>query len=416
MTRAAGDSPSLGRMERMAVCGCSLSEVKAADLDRLARPGSAALRELADDLGASELVLLATCNRVEVVYAREAGHPPEAQDRGVLAGGLHADGPDLRWLGGDAAVRHLFRVASGLDSLVLGDQQIPAQVRQAWEAAHAVGMTGDVLDPVFEAALGCARRVAADTGVGRLPVSLVSLALDAVAQARLGAPHGQAPVVGIVGAGLMARRLARAAAATQGMAPAWVANRSSDSAEALAAEFGARPETLETLRAGNLRADVLLVATAAPGFVMDRALLERMGSGLVAVDLGAPRNLEPGADGVVIIDLESLRSAADTNRAARRQAAAAAEAVVADRLEAFRRRLAEARIAAVAEELRGVSADLLESEIAALSDGRLADLSPDHRAAVERWARSAFGRLQHLPARALKDLAAELATREEAAL
>ena len=409
-------------MERMAVAGCSLSEVRAADLDRLARPGSAALRGIADDLGASELVLLATCNRVEIVYAREAGHPPEEADRRIVAAGLGADdgeAPDLRWLGGDGAVRHLFRVASGLDSLVLGDQQIPAQVREAWDTARGSGMTGSILDPVFEAALGCARRVAADTGVGRLPVSLVSLALDAVAETRSGA-SGSPPIVGIVGAGLMARRLARAAA-SNGLAPTWVANRSLEAAETLAAEFGATAVTLEALRAGGLRADVMLVATSALEPILDRAELERLdhaapGGRLVAVDLGAPRNLEPGPAGVAIIDLESLRASADANRAARRQAAAAAEAVVADRLEAFARRRAEARIADVAEELRGVSADLLESEIAALSDGRLADLTPAHRAAVERWARSAFGRLQHLPARAMKDLASELAAREEAPL
>src|SRR5262245_40116803 len=127
-------------MDRIGIAGLSLQETDVAGLERLTRPSSAELelfaRELADDLGASELVLLATCNRVEVVFARELGHLPQGHDRDVAGTRLGLSAGDalrerMHLFTGRDAVRHLFRVACSLDSLVLGEDQILAQVREA---------------------------------------------------------------------------------------------------------------------------------------------------------------------------------------------------------------------------------------------------------------------------------------------
>src|SRR5262245_33378003 len=138
-------------MERIAVVGLSLHETDVAGLERLARPtpagAEAFLRDLADTLAASELVLLATCNRVEVAFAREVGHLPQPDDRELIASQLGLPASDalrerLHFASGRDAVRHLFRVASSLDSVVLGEDQILAQVREAFALSERIGLSG----------------------------------------------------------------------------------------------------------------------------------------------------------------------------------------------------------------------------------------------------------------------------------
>src|SRR5262245_55361235 len=171
-------------MERVAVAGLSLHQTDVEGLEE-AKRGLAALEEpaaktLADHLGASEAVLISTCNRVELVFARENGHAPERADRALLAQALGLATEDE--LGtrfflhtGRAAARHLFRVTSSLDSLVLGEDQILAQVRAAHAAAAECGLCGRILGTLFEHALGLGKRVRTHTDLARHPVSVVSL-------------------------------------------------------------------------------------------------------------------------------------------------------------------------------------------------------------------------------------------------
>ncbi|NOT29818.1 MAG: glutamyl-tRNA reductase, partial [Planctomycetes bacterium] len=170
-------------MERVAVAGLSLHQAGVNELERL-KQGLAALEQpaaktLADHLGASEAVLLSTCNRCELVFARENGHAPARADRLALARALGLEDTDelaerLFLHTGRGAARHLFRVTASLDSLVLGEDQILAQVRAAFAEARELGLTGRLLGALFEQALLLGKRVRTRTELAHHPVSVVS--------------------------------------------------------------------------------------------------------------------------------------------------------------------------------------------------------------------------------------------------
>src|SRR5262245_49889569 len=313
-------------MERVAVAGLSLHQTDVEGLEE-AKRGLAALEQpaakaLADRLGASEAVLISTCNRVELVFARENGHAPSSADRGALAEALGLDG--ARELGarfflhtGRGAARHLFRVTSSLDSLVLGEDQILAQVRAAFAEARGLGLTGRILGLLFEQALALGKRVRTRTDLARHPVSVVSLGVEHVLERLADLADAR---IAVIGAGATGAHAARALAAA-GRAPAFVVNRSPARAVALADEIGARVLTLEALRTGAEPLDGLVSATSSPAFVLDAAALRtlaartRAGRRLVAADLALPRDLEPCEDPRLdVVDLETLRARAEENR------------------------------------------------------------------------------------------------------
>lgn len=404
-------------MDRVAVVGLSLQETDVLGLERLARPtperAEAFARELADELGASELVLLTTCNRVEVVFAREAGHLPGAPDRDLIASALELAQQDelrqrLHLHTGRDAVRHLFRVASSLDSVVVGEDQILAQVRAAYQVSERNGLVGRLLGQVFEHAFQVGKQVRTDTELSRIPVSVVSLGLSEIAR-HVGACSGaQLARVALIGAGAMAELVVRNAR-EHGVDVAVVANRSAERARALATLCGARATTLEQLWKLDERFDGLIAATSAPGYLVDRARLlafarhTASGKPLVAVDLALPRDIEPCDDpSTVVVDLDALRGAAARNRELRSKAATQAEALVERKLESFASRASQQALSTALTEVRGEAESVFERELSQLFVGKLAHLGPDERAAIERWARSAFGRVTHVPLHAIK--------------
>jgi glutamyl-tRNA reductase len=401
-------------MERVAIAGLSLHQADVAALEHvkrgLARLEAPAVKTLADGLGASEAALLSTCNRVELVFARESGHAPGPADLRHIARALGLE-PELgaRFFlhAGPAAVRHLLRVSASLDSLVLGEDQILAQVRAAESEARALGLSGRLLGALFEQAAQLGKEVRSSTDLSRHPVSVVSLGV-AFLTARLAAVP--AARIAVLGAGATGAHAARALCAA-GRPPTFVVNRGAARAHALAEEVGARTLTLEALRAGAEPVDALVAATSAPAALLDAAALRRLAARaphgrLYAVDLAVPRDLEPLDDSrLETIDLEALRALSEENRQRRALAAAEAERMVEAKLaRLFRERAGEAAtgsFAVVAAEAR----EAFELELARLCEGRLAHLAPPDRLAVERWARRAFGRIGHVPFRALKRLA-----------
>lgn len=410
-------------MERVAVAGLSLHQTDVEGLAR-AKRGLAALAEpavkaLADELGASEAVLLSTCNRLELVFARERGHGPGPEDRAALARalGLAADDelvPRLFLHAGRGAARHLFRVAASLDSLVLGEDQILTQVRAALDEARTAGLTGPILGTLFDHALQVGKRVRTRTDLAHHAVSVVSLGVGFLTEGLGDLPDAR---VAVIGAGATGAHAARALAAA-GLGPTFVVNRSRARAEALAAEVGARVLDLAELRAGLEPLDALVSATSAPDPVLDATALTRLaqrarpGRRLLAVDLAVPRDLEP-CPGVESIDLERLRARAEDNRRLRAAAAVEAELLVEERVdELFQERAArrvQGTFAAVAAETR----ELFELELARLRKERLAHLDPHALEQIERWARATFGRLTHVPFRTLKRLARGAAPQAE---
>lgn len=407
-------------MERIAIAGLSLHETDVAGLERLVRPGEEEregfLRELADGLGASEVVLIDTCNRLELVFARESGHLPGRRDLEGIGSlfGLAMDDP-LRmrlWMRtGRHAAEHLFRVASSLESLVVGEDQILAQVREAAARSRALGLTGPLLDPLFENAVQLGKRVRNETELCRHPVSTVSVGMALLLE-RLG-PRSAAPRIALVGAGRMGALVAKAAAA-RGLPLAALVNRTPEKARGLAEGMGAAVMDLATFRACAEPFDAIVSVTGAPGVVLDAETLARMaerapsGGPLVVLDLAVPRDVEPaGHPRVQVIDMDALREQADENRALRERARAEVEGLIREKLDRLERRASETVVASRLAEVLDQASDLFEHELARLLSGRLACLGDDERRAVERWARTTFGRMAHVPIRAFKELAAE---------
>jgi glutamyl-tRNA reductase len=410
-------------MHRIGLIGVSLHGTDVDGLQSLRRPApgteDAFVRELADALGASELVFLATCNRVEVVYAREEGDVPAEPDvqaaASFLAGGP-APPPLLLRTGAEAA-RHLFRVAASLDSLLVGEDQILAQVRAAYGRASDTGLVGPLLSPLFHHALAVGKQARAETDLARHPVSLCNLAVNALLEDA--ACRAAPPRVAVVGAGEMGRLLVRALVAAE-LPPAVIANRSLPAARALAADCGARAVSLDEFRAAAAPVDALVCATSAPGLVLERPALLALaaaapsGRPLLAVDLAVPRDVADAADPRVrVVDLDALRSLADRHRQLRAQAAAVAERMVDRKVAAWAARFTERAADDAVTELQAAADELLARELSGLLGGRLAHLPPEDRRAVERWARATFGRVMHLPVAALKRLARDLRTGED---
>lgn len=411
-------------MDRVGIGGLSLTAAGIAELERFKGVGEAALddylRELADALFASELVLLSTCNRVEVVFAREEGHEPSQSDLPLLARALGADGSQahgLRLVRSRAAVQHLFRVTCSLDSVVQGEDQILGQVRSAFMRSRRLGLTGPILEPLFEGALQVGKQVRSQTELSRHPISVTSVG---VARLLAKAPRRAEPLEALViGAGSTGR-LAAQALQGAGIRVRWIVNRSLERAQLLARDCGAQALSLEQFQAlpaaqlGGI--DVLVSATASHDFVVARSQLTALaeqascGAGLFALDLALPRDLEPceASAGVAIVDLEEVQRGAEENRCLRAAAAGLAEQLVERKIRSFERRAAEKRATDQIASFQKDSHELLEREMRQLSLGPLAGLPPEILADIRHWAHSAFGRANHLSLSFCKRLARDV--------
>jgi glutamyl-tRNA reductase len=397
-------------MDRIGIGGLSLQAAELRQLERLRKAGEGAqdefLRELADALFASEVVLLSTCNRVEVVFAREEGQAPSADDLAPLCEALGADAElseCMRMLTGRDAAQHLLRVACSLDSVVQGEDQILGQVRAAFMHSEFLGLTGPVLGPIFEAALQVGKQVRTQTELSRHPVSITSVGVGLLRERVSG---GQLPLRAlVVGAGATGR-LAAKTLHDQGFEVSLIVNRSLAGARELAQEFGAKALTLAEFQSTSATElgefDALVSATSASGFVIDaQRLISLAGQnprGLSALDLALPRDLEPtpAMDGLHVIDLEEVQRGAQHNRELRAASAIKAEEFVQQKLKTLEYKASQKR---VSDQVAGYQRDrheLIEREMRQLVDGPLANLSHAERSGVMHWAQSAFGRANHL--------------------
>jgi glutamyl-tRNA reductase len=369
--------------------------------ERVALPLEEA-RELAARLAAPEAVCLSTCNRTELYLAAEDAD--EAEARGVAALDA-AVRPVVYRLRDEAAALHLFRVASGLDSLVPGEGEILGQVRAAYEA----GTTGPVLDRLFRQALHVGKRVRTDTAIAESPVSVSSVAA-ALAEQVFGDLAGCRVL--LVGAGKNGEVAARNLT-SRGAQIAFVANRSADRAAKLAERFGGEVLPLEQVPDELARADVVLASTAAPGFVLRkedvaRALWARRGRPLFLIDIAVPRDLDPAIhelDGCYLYDMDDLESVVAESLAGRRQEAARAEEIVADEADAFRAWQAARDVVPAIASLRAWAEGIRAAELER-ARGRLERLSEAERAAVESITAQIVNKLLHVPTVRMKEAAA----------
>jgi glutamyl-tRNA reductase len=394
---------------QIVVVGLNQNSAPLAVRERLAIvPGELpdALRNLRNHV--AEGFILSTCNRVEV-YA-VAGHADSgsqvlarflAEARGFPLDELR---PLLYSHGHEAAVAHLFRVASGMDSMVLGEGEVLSQVRTALETAGTVGALGPVLRRLGSAAVGAGKRVRTRTAIGRNPLSVVTLALQAAAaRAR---PLDGASIV-ILGAGETAETVLRHLAGTSPRRVT-VAGRRSERAAALAARYGAAAAPLELLPTLLADAEVVIGCTSAPDVLLRAGdLAAARGSDaprLLCLDLGVPRDIDPEVrclPGVMLIDLDELQAAAEANRARRTRELDHGEVVVAAEVERFMEWWRSRQVVPTIAALRAYAADVRDAEVEhALA--RLGDLSPRDAFVVRALAQRIVGKLLHRPLTVLK--------------
>lgn len=401
------------------VVGCNHRSADLALLERLAVPADElpkALASLTRLPHVSEAVVLSTCNRVEVYAYVSRFHGGLQELRGWLAerGDVHPqDLDELHYsYHDDRAAAHLFAVASGLDSMVVGERQIGLQVRQAAELAREEGTARRVLQRLFRQAAQVTRRVRQETAVSRGASSMVDVGL-LVVQERLGVQLAGTRVA-IVGAGKMGALTARRLAELE-VAHVDVWNRSADKATRLAARVAGEVVAATGLQDAVRAADVVVCTTGAPEPVLDvdlvaGALADRAGEGrapLVVLDLAVPRNVDPAVaelPGIRVVDVEGVRELA--TRGATGDEVAYARRIVDEEADRF---LAWTRTSQVDPAIRAVRERAEAVRVAELGRlaGRLATMSDRQRAAVEALTRGIVNTLLHEPTLRLRQLAAD---------
>jgi glutamyl-tRNA reductase len=405
-----------------------LLERLAIDIER--RPK--ALAGLLDLEHVHEAVVVSTCNRVEVYTAISRFHSAAGDVRRFLADlhglGLEEFASHLYDYYEERAVQHLFAVAAGVDSMVVGEAQILGQVREAFQAAQAERTVGPVLSALFARAIKVGRRARSETGIGAGLASTVTVGLR-VAEGQLGGLAGRRAL--LVGAGGVARRAGRALREA-GAGELVVANRTAATGAALARQLGGRAVPLERVTDELALADLAVAATAGTtppvtAATVAAALARRAGpeaggdrgtpggfpgasaspGPLVLLDLGVPRDVEPGVrglPGVVLADLDALRAVLETDEGPRREVERV-RSLIAQETAAFMGGQREARLAPTIRALRARAEQVRQQELAKAS-ARLAGLDERQRAAVEAVTRGLVNKLLHDPMVRGKTLAA----------
>jgi glutamyl-tRNA reductase len=393
--------PAASVMSSVAVVGISHERTSARLRERVhvASDDAAALaRTLAS--GMREAVVLATCNRTELYITGSDAGAAEEQAQLAFAELAGAAGAGDYLYTDEQAARHLFRVASGLESIVIGDTHVVAQVRQAHAAARASGATGPLLDRLFEAAAAASKRVRSNTSVQAGPTSIPGAAVAAAA--RIVGPLSERRVV-VVGAGRTARTAARHAAA-RGSRDIVVANRTAERAHQLADEVDGRAIAIDELDSVLGGADVVISATSSPGFVLtlDHAAAagaQRAGRPLAMFDIALPRDVDPvfrELPATRLFDLDDLGLIVAANGAARRVDLQLADAIVDEevrRYEEWRR----ARSAAPAIAALRNDAEHTRRAVLARHAAGLAQLDPAQRTLVETITSQLVAKLLHTP-------------------
>ena len=387
----------------VAVVGVSHRRTPAHLRERLhLTPGEAAslARSLAGE--GREAVVLATCNRTELYLA--CTEIADAKERARCAlrelGGRTVLASTVYVYADEDAAGHLFRVAAGLESIVLGDTDVAAQVRRAHAAARAAGATGALLDRLFEAASAASKRVRSETSLSRGSTSIPAAAL-AVA-ARVVGPLAERRVL-VVGAGRIAQ-CAAFNAASRGCREIVVANRTFARAQELADRVGGRAVPLAELDAELATVDVVVSATGGRRILLRgehaaAAATQRGGRPLAVFDLGLPRDVDPAfrdLHGLHLLDLDDLARIVAASGTARRAEVERADAVVrqeAENFEAWRRARAATPVIAA---LHGDAEEARRSVLARHAAG-LARLAPGERALVETITKQLVAKLLHAP-------------------
>ena len=399
----------------MVVVGLNHKTAPIALLERLAIASDdlpKALHQLEGYEHVLEGAVLSTCNRIEV-YAVVSKFHGGAQDlRNFFSEFCHVAPEDfsdhLYTYHDEGAIRHLFRVAAGIDSMVVGESEILGQVRRSYQLAQDEGVLHRVLGAAFRQALRVGKRARSETAVGRNPVSVSSAAVELAKRAFTdGTLAGKKTV--IVGAGKMGR-LAADALASSGASQVIVVNRSEERARDLAAALDVESRPMEALQDAIAEADILICSTTAAQTVIEKGMIEAATTDrereLFIVDIAVPRDVDPAVaelPGVVLRDIDDLRSVVETGIGSRVGEISTVEAIISEELLRFTawERAGEAAptISALVERADEVRAAELE-----VIKKRLADLSPEQLDAIELLTQRIVSKLLHVPITKAKEI------------
>jgi glutamyl-tRNA reductase len=401
-------------MSELLALGASHKTAPLAMRERIALTDHAAeplLRELTAHPAIGEAVALSTCNRTELylmvsdpveaesavlaLLARRAGMRPTE-----LLDGIYA-------LRNCDAARHLYRVSSGLESMIVGEAEVQGQVKRAYEAALAARTTGPMTNKLFRAALATGKRVRTETAISEGKASVASVAVDAARDALgdLADRH-----VLLIGAGETAELTARALH-DQGVTTMFIANRRRDRAIALARQFGGASGAFDALPAELARADIVISSTSSPHALLgaeELALVigERRGRPLLLVDLAVPRDVDPACaelPGVTLLDIDGLQAQVRRHISVRQAEARHAEGIVEEEIQAFAGWLGSLDVMPTLSALRARGDDVV-AQVLAENDGRWEALSDRDRKRVEALARAIAKRLLHEPTVRVRNL------------
>jgi glutamyl-tRNA reductase len=382
--------------------------------ERLALPESRlpeACKSLCQQDGIEEGMILSTCNRVELLARTSNG---SRNLRNFVRDYFHLDPAEYeRYFyeyGEEDAVRHIFRVTSSLDSMVVGEPQILGQVKEAYAVARAVGAINSQLDSLLTRAFAVAKRVRSETAVGSSAVSVASVAVE-LAKKIFGSLNGKH--VYLVGAGKMSELAARHLIA-HGAASIFVANRTYDRAVQLARKFSGQAIVFEQLYETCDKADIVITSTGAPHAIFRREhgelfLARRRNRPMFFIDIAVPRDVDPGLnklDGIFVYDIDDLQQAVTAHVADRKKEAERAEAIVASEVQRFQARLQTLDVVPTIVSLQDHLETIRQAEIDRVR-GRLGTLSPDQEMAVDALTKGIINKIMHTPISTLKTAARE---------
>jgi glutamyl-tRNA reductase len=383
-------------------------------LERMAVPEERLAKVLHDLVAREhllEVVVLSTCNRIEVYARCTHFHPAVGDVSAFLADYSGADSEEFADLlytyYDDAAVAHLFSVAAGLDSMIVGESEILGQVREAWQAAVREG-TAPQLAGLFRHAVESGKRVRTETGIGRHPVSIPSAAVSVAAE-HLGTFEGAKVLV--IGAGQMATGLA-STLRSRGVEHVWIANRTLEHAERAAERIGAQAIPLSEIADTLVDADVMLSSTASTQVLVERATVEmvmacRDGKPLLVVDVALPRDIDPGVrevNDVTLLDLDDLKDYARRSAEKRRGEIGKVRDILAAEIERYRAVRSSREVAPLVTSLHDLGETVRVRELERFR-AKLEQLDPDQRAVVEALTQGIVNKLLHEPTVRVKDAA-----------
>ena len=383
--------------------------------------GEARLPELVESLrgmpGIDGAAMVSTCNRVEAYISARSEDiiEPVVNWLAELADADRAElEKHLYILRHGDVVKHLFRVASGLDSMIVGEPQIHGQVRAAFLASQQCGALDPLLTQVFDQTMRVAKKVRTDTGIGEHAVSVPYAAIE-LAKKIFGDLDGLQAL--LLGAGEIGELTAEHLAGS-GVRQIFVANRAYERGVQLAERFGGEAIQFGAIEPFLATCDIVIASTAAPHFVIDRgqverALATRKMKNLFLIDLSVPRNIDPAianVDGAYLYNIDDLQLVAESNRELRMKKAQQAEEIVARELEGFRRRLAAQDAVPTIVELQQRLEEIRAAELEKCLR-RVGPMTPEQRETIELMTAQLVNKILHYPILQLKE-ADELQERE----